>query len=284
MDRVKPKALVFGRSFGLYGHAMALHELGFQICLPHHYRDEIASREEYVSLKESCIYVDEPLLHFRGIELVCCARRPCDNEKIAKELVERGYRGALVLEKPISSSPEKALELASELSQAGLQWDVPYLFIHLEWFDLIQRASSSKNKISIEWTHKAQFTAGHWKTNESEGGGVIAFYLIHILAIFVKLGVPCYLENSKNGRWIIKGEWLEVVFQLSDKASFSLKRFDEILFVQQSPFGAMPKKGNKDSRIPALQRFYTEFLERQVHDGSICFHQLVHERWRDVYK
>ena len=282
MDRIKPKALIFGRSFGLYGHSLALHDLGFQICVPSQYRSTIFSREEYAPLQDRCIYLDDPLAAISEMSLICCARRPLDNEAIAYEVLRAGYQGDLILEKPMSASPDKADRLAAHLSGAQVKWDVPYLLLHLEWFHHIKLLASTKQTLSILWHHKGQFTSDHWKAHDEEGGGILAFYLIHIVALFEKLGLACHIDKSKQGTWTLKGEWLEVEFTLADKASFSIYKQDEKILSQESPFGAQPQKGMRDTRIPALKRFYQAFLERENQQEALQFHQHVHERWRHV--
>lgn len=282
MDRIKPKALIFGRSFGLYGHAMALDELGFDICLPSHYRATIFSRKEYTNLQKNVSYLDDPFSDMSMFSIICCARRPSDNYKLVTELIQRGYSGSVVVEKPMGISPDVADKLALALTQAELKWDIPYLFLQLGWFDLVKQSVLLKTKISILWCHNGQFAADHWKANITQGGGVIGFYLIHIIAIFVKLGLPFQLNHSKDGSCRMTSTWLDVEFKLSDQALFTVIKNDKIMFSNQSPFGSQPKKGLKDTRIPALQRFYQDFLARKDYDEAVAFHKRVHQRWYDV--
>ena len=281
MDRMKQSALIFGRSFGLYGHAMALDKLGVDIFVPSHYRDFIFDREEYVSLQKNACYIDNPLSDINSYSIICCARRPYDNEILVNALLEKGYKGSVIVEKPMGISPDIAHQIAVSLSQAQLRWDVPYLFLHLEWFEHIKHCRGPRDKVSIFWSHNGQFEGNNWKVNDNQGGGILAFYLIHVLALFEKLDLPSQVKRLQDGTWKVSGNWLDVEFKISDDALFSITKDEQVIFHDESPFGAMPTKGTEDTRIPALKKFYQAFFATKDQGDTVAFHQRILERWRD---
>jgi len=282
MDRIENRALILGRSFGVYGHALALLDLEYEIFFPSTYRGEIWSRREYISLQEKCFFLENPIPDITAFGLVCCARRPKENAAIADALLQTTYRGQLIIEKPIAPNPDEAIRLGSELSTAKIKWDVPYLFLYTDWFEPVRKAVKAGEKISINWTHNATFPQGHWKATSDEGGGTVSYYLIHLLALFVQLDQPCPLERRSSNSWLLQGPLVTAAFETGSIMKFSIMQGDRVIFQNESPFGAAPARGKPDTRIAALKNFYTNVLARKDQREIRMFHCDVHQRWRDA--
>jgi len=100
----------------------------------------------------------------------------------------------LILEKPLASSPAKALEILHKLEKINSKYIINYSFRYTLWYKNI----SSKIKIlpkNVELFFIWKFMARHfmhkretWKRLHSEGGGAIRFYGIHLIAILSDIG------------------------------------------------------------------------------------------------
>jgi len=100
----------------------------------------------------------------------------------------------LILEKPLASSPNKAIEILTKLENLKINYLINYSFRYAFWF---QKLSSKIYKLpkDVELFFTWKFRARHfrhnrvtWKKNHSEGGGAIRFYGIHLIAILSDMG------------------------------------------------------------------------------------------------
>ncbi|MGC6512566.1 MAG: hypothetical protein ACON4J_07330 [Parvibaculales bacterium] len=281
MDRVK-KAMIFGRGFGLYGHAVAMVDLGFEVFFPADYRPDVLEREEMAELWDKFHFIDDATSSMSGMDLVCCARRPAENAGLAEKLFETNFSGSLVVEKPIHVTPDTAMRLAEKLNASGLNWGVPYLFLYEDWFADLKEGISSNKKMVLNWSHQIFSTQATWKSNAHQGGGALAFYMIHILAVFQALGLTYRLRKNEKAGWTFESAELCVNFQLDEIANFEILENGKVKLSQAGPFGDMPRKGLRDPRATALQKFYQDLLTGQGTNKTLAFHQGIHERWQDA--
>lgn len=272
-------ALVLGRGFGLYGHAAALAGAGWRVLLPEAYRADVAARPELAHLSGQFGFVDDPKAAFAEVGLICLARRPGDNAALAVSLCERPRCPPLVIEKPIAASPEAADQLADLLRLAGIRWTVPYLFLHTDWVDAIAAAIKQGLRCRILWQHQQAPNLQGWKHDTELGGGALAFYLIHIIALLHVVDPGDVRISRQAGHWLLASERLEVTLQLGDEMGFSVDAGGEQVFLEPSPFGAAPARGKADPRIGPLQRFYAAFLEQPGPQISADLHARIHRTW-----
>jgi hypothetical protein len=103
----------------------------------------------------------------------------------------------LILEKPLSSNPTKALNLLERLIKSNKQFRISYIFRYLLWANCIINpynflaTQGAIKEIEINWFFYAHHFEGDlqtWKRNPNYGGGIIRFYGVHIIALMAEAG------------------------------------------------------------------------------------------------
>lgn len=281
--------LVLGSGFGLYGHAAALVAAGRKVTMPARYLPLAEARPEMKDLVARIEWVEHEDEALSSADGVCLARRPGDNAGLAAELVRRGVGGLLVIEKPIAQTAADAHVLEKLLDGAGRAWATPYLFIHCDWFFALKDRVSDCSRIKILWIHRQAASIGGWKKEEQEGGGLMAFYFIHVLAVLEALypdAKATILVSQRGGpseaislRAISGAATVEIELRLGEQAFFEASVDEVPLFAAEGPFGAMPAKGSPDPRIPILQRFYRSLDSPAELENAMVLSRAVIRRW-----
>lgn len=94
----------------------------------------------------------------------------------------------LILEKPLGLDPPTSKMLLSTLINSNKEFRIGYSFKYTNWgISLLKCLSDTiPNNVKIEWNFLAHHylnNINNWKRNNNEGGGVIRFYGIHIIAL-----------------------------------------------------------------------------------------------------
>lgn len=284
--------LVLGSGFGLYGHAAALAGLGHEVGVPLRYRPFVRARPELASLEGRFSWLDDERKAMAEARLVCFARRPDDNARLVFECVQSGKGGSLVIEKPIAALPQLALQLESTLAAADRSWAVPYLFLHCDWFHALGDAVARGRDAEIHWTHRSAAASGNWKRNESEGGGALAFYFVHCLAVIEALcpgaTIECTRTRRPDGTESVVAtadagsSRLSIVFDMQGDPRFTIVAGETTVYSDTGPFGAAPAAGREDPRVPVLQRFYRALGTAESFTNASRFSRAVTRHWDDV--
>jgi len=255
---------VLGSGFGLYGHIPALVELGFPVATLARYRTVLEGRPELAALqsKLELVATEDELLS--EAQVVVLARRPQDNIRHALSLKGKVSINAIVLEKPPAPSPEGALNILRDLENRRVF--TPYLLRWCEWFPLLQLADAQQ--IAIEWSYVPRVATSHWKSESAAGGGILAFYFIHLVAL-----VSHILPQFSIERFEVVDRKRAVELKLDAKStkavavSFTAGARDNyfriivdgrVAVCAETPFGPTPRAGERDPRIDALKRFYAQ--------------------------
>ncbi len=284
--------LVLGGGFGLYGHLAALARMGRSVGTLARYRATIEARPELRDLVPALTWYDDDDQGFADAEAVVLARRPRDNAVLAERLVGLGWSGHLVIEKPMAETADAAGLLADRLRARNGQWSVPYLFQHCDWYPpLAARIASPDGAIAkIGWSFRQAPQLRAWKRSPDEGGGALAFYFIHCLAL-VEAAIPaadCAFTDSECGsegrRLGISGRKgrasMAVEFTLNcGQPEFMVGLDGSTVVRSENPFGPRPLPGVIDPRVSILQRFYTDSVfgtQRQ----TPAYHARVLSHWK----
>jgi predicted dehydrogenase len=281
--------LVLGGGFGLYGHVAALAADGRQVATPARYRPLAETRPEMKGIVPHIRWVEDEHSALGIARSVCLARRPADNAALTLKLINSGSGGVLIIEKPIAPTPAEALALEHALDVAGRSWAVPYLFLHCDWFVQLAQTFREGGDVSIRWVHRQSASSGSWKTDEDKGGGAMAFYFIHCLAVIEAVcpglhsrvvrmqrpdGASSITVGASKG-----GASISIEFTLADQALFEVRVGSELQWTAYGPFGAMPMSGQPDPRIPALQRFYRMLDTADGLKRAASLSRAVTQRW-----
>src|SRR5580704_17552067 len=104
---------IYGSGFGLYGHLPALAELGHDVVVPARYRPAFDGRTELQPYRSAVHFADNESGMLPMAELAVLARRPEDNDALARQaaLIPNLPRLKLAIEKPPGATPKAALAL-----------------------------------------------------------------------------------------------------------------------------------------------------------------------------
>jgi predicted dehydrogenase len=185
---------VLGAGFGMYGWIPAIATLpGAEIATLEKYRDVFKARKELGELAKRIEFVagvDE--LIDRSDSLVV-AQRPRDHVEAVNMLARTGWKGTVVVEKPLAPRPEEALALIETAAKAGIRLVPGFSIAKTEWAYALagQLAEDAAMDVQIDWRFEANHYAAArdtWKRRLSEGGGALRFYAIHLIAWLAQTG------------------------------------------------------------------------------------------------
>jgi predicted dehydrogenase len=122
------------------------------------------------------------------------AVNPRRQAEIVGELVKAGWRGRLLLEKPVAPSPDEANQTLIELERASIEYGVGFSMMSCNWFSalraLFARGWSEPAEIDMSWLFRAYHHSSDietWKRRKSEGGGALRYFAIHLVAVLASL-------------------------------------------------------------------------------------------------
>lgn len=280
--------LVLGGGFGLYGHLAALAGMDRPVAVPARYRARLLDRPELAELDSRIKWVDEDRA-LAAASHVVLARRPEDNAAMAEALIQRGYTGFLVSEKPLAPSPARSEVLGERLAAAGIDFAVPYLLLNCAWTPDVRAAlAGGSRRVRIDWAFRQSASAWAWKRMPDQGGGNLAFYFIHCIALAEGLlaGADYRWSYAAGGEGREKitliaerdGAVLEIIFdQMANDTYFRIAVDDAPILLENTPFGGVPQRGVPDPRIPVLQSFYRDDVFGAPRPSA--FHRAVAQRW-----
>ena len=275
------EAVVFGSGFGLYGHAIALHELGLRLYLPERYRSVIESRSDLAVLAHHQFFDDHKTLIPPDAQpdALCFCQRPQDNVSKLKETLRMGFAGTMVVEKPFAPTSAESLEVYNQYISPWLsrsetcQIVTPFLFLYLDWQRLICRALADGKRVKVQWNQRPPSDSALWKSTPAQGGGVLAFYGIHLIALALAMqtdephGSIWEVDQSER-HFRVEGSNLSAEINLADKANFRVQQDQNEIFHAPSPFGEAPKPGSRDPRVPALKEHYRRAFSLETRKQS----------------
>lgn len=269
------KVAVLGSGFGLYGYFPALAQQGAQVILLDRYKSVIERRRELQRFAHNIVWVHDENAALDSAEAVVLARRPSDQTSLIDEIVRRSHLSRVLLEKPIGVTPESAGRILDRLSRSAKIVRIGYTFRYNPWAERLLSAGANNGPIEIEWL----FTANHyeadlanWKRHVSEGGGVVRFFGIHLIALLSKLGCTKvdqsqvqFVEQDEASRWQANfaGAGLPpcrvTVDSRSSERSFRV-RSTAVTAQLNDPFDEHEPQFEIDRRVAGLRRLCEDFL------------------------
>lgn len=297
---------IVGSGFGLYGYLPALVRIvGPQkIILPASYKAIIVSRHDLLKYLNSIFWVEDVNEVLRASSKLVLAVPP----KAQLALVETILSGSshaqyLYLEKPIAPNPGSSLKLLNSLEEAGIKVKIAYLFRYTDWgMRLIKQTEVMSNSccIKLVWNFKAHHiekNLQNWKGVSQEGGGILRFYGIHLLAILAEMGykeaefssLSCCVYGSAT-QWQARFverllPAFEISMNISSEVSQFIINFVEIgekplnYFVASDPFEQNVDKEGDDRRISALTKY---LMDEMISKKTNSWHKNVTNLWTAV--
>jgi len=291
---------IIGSGFGLYGYLPAVLESEMsKVCLPSKYRKLLLSRSDIRNYDSLVIWLNSTEDCIKICNSVIIATNPARQHYYVEYFTKQNKYRDLYLEKPISISPQSSMLLLKNTN--GLNIKINYSFIYLDWFQSVKSYFSKfkNSRLRISW----KFTAHHirhdnrktWKNNESQGGGIINFYGIHLIATISKLGTyRAMTSHTKVCSNEYTSKW-EASFCDGDntiEVSIDTNSPEKSFFVQiesrnssssvnhsfADPFETSCKSENADRRIEVVRRY----LLTQTED--LDFYMQTCKLWSEILK
>ena len=192
---------IAGSGFGLYGYLPALIEAFSEpVILPKAYEAKVRARSELQHCLSWIRWVDDAESAMAQASGFVLATPPAVQERMVRKAIRCAAIDKLVIEKPMAVTPAGAAELAQRLKHSGKRFRVAYTLLHTAWQPQLAwpTAVALEGHMEITWTfmaHHFRNALGNWKSVHSEGGGVLRFFGVHVLAMLARRGY-CHVEQS----------------------------------------------------------------------------------------
>jgi hypothetical protein len=302
-----PGAVMFtiiGSGFGLYGYLPALVDtFGGPVVLPRNYQDKMSARPELARYRDAIYWVSDIEAALAAANGVVVATTPIRQPELVAQCLKLPSLELLVLEKPLAATPAMAAELLDKLKQSGKRFRIGYTLLHTAWAARLQvpDAGLFDGTVSVTWTfmaHHFSIALQNWKREHAQGGGVLRFFGIHVVALMARHGYREVAESSLIGRDIGQPEkWLAVFSGLrlpdcrvlvDSRAPANSFRIElngaaesTLLADLQEPFQLEePEVPQGDRRVGVLKRLLHTF--RLDDAGHYAFYDRVNRLWAAV--
>lgn len=301
---------IIGSGFGLYGYLPAAADsFSGTILLMKRYRETFEGRPELIIYAKRIEWVADLEELVSMAETVILSVTPRLQEEIVINKIIGSSVRNLILEKPVAVSPEAAESLLKRIKVSGIHFRIGYNLFHTVWANELAKllkGSDGKVDIVIDWTFKAHHystSAATWKRNVEEGGGVLRFYGIHLIAVAAAFGYNVVVFSLVRGfsqaeiyQWDVcfsDNYGAEMTLHLNSHATstvFSVSATDrsqpgaEISICQKDPFmGAVPGGfGIIDPRIDSLKALINSLADRSLDDECLEMYRATNDLWKQV--
>ena len=266
---------ILGSGFGLYGYLPALlqHQSG-PVLLLQDARERLLVRPELAWTLPRIVWAADRRELLARTSVLAIALPPALQQQLLASLAPAPALQAVLLEKPVACSPGEARDLLDIARARGWRLRVGYTLPHTRWFGSLAARTElrSAELLELEWTFMAHhFRTGldTWKRHRAQGGGVLRFYAIQILALLERLGYR-HITRAMIGGDATMPERIEAeasahglpplhirVDARSDTAAFRMRAWTgnslSTLLDLPEPFAAETPGPGLDTRIDALR-------------------------------
>jgi predicted dehydrogenase len=287
-------AAILGSGFGLYGYLPAIIEAGSEhIILPERYRAKFSTRPELSRFADAIEWVVDEDAALKRADCVITALRPDLQMRWVSYCLQLPNVERLLLEKPLTPTPDTALSLFDNLIDARKIFRIGYIFRLTSWGDKMLRSLSrspngnGRDELHITWgflAHHYRHPSATWKRHQSSGGGALRFYGIQLITLLAELGYKNVSSSKIFGpdadeivRWSasFSGTGLpDCRVAIDTRATSNEFRIERsgpdamnVLVNQPDPFEATqdaPLPGELDRRVPLLTRLYRSLWDEQT--------------------
>ncbi len=293
---------IIGSGFGFYGYLPALAEKKENIIfIPEGYRSTLNQRKELTPYKESISFLPSIEACLDQCEALVVASIPSLQTSIVDEALKRKNINTLFLEKPLSRTPLESIDLLERLIESHKKFRINYSFFYSCWWDDLRTLleENKASKVVIDWKFNAYHFSNNlknWKRYHQDGGGVLRFYGIHLIAVLARMGYKVstsLLESENEGEphsWyasFYSKNFPNVEINLSTTSlvkEFSVKTLvqgvSKVVLNLENPFQKEEVIQNQDIRVSLLKGFI------KSQDVSSClfekWYSQVNALWLDI--
>lgn len=194
---------IFGSGFGLYGYLPALIDgLHEQVCLPKKYLKALRARKDLSSLEGKIFWVKDEVEAIQCSDKVIVAVNPVRQFEVIRRCLSVGFTGHFFLEKPLAESPQKAVKLLDFLDASDAGYSIGYSFLYIDKLKASLADNYDTKHLLLNWEFMAHHfvkNLSNWKRYDTEGGGVLRFYGIHVIALLVESGYSGVVSSILTG-------------------------------------------------------------------------------------
>lgn len=279
------KVGILGSGFGLYGYMPALLGMGHTPFMPLRYREKLLARPELSDFDSHVHWVASATQVLQQSDTLIVALRPASQIEFVRKALHFSNIDRFLLEKPLACSPIQAAGLLSDLTAHAKRVRVGFNFRFTSWavdFKKSLQSMDANGEIYIDWFFKAHHFANDldvWKRYASQGGGVLGFYGIHLLAFLAECGysevqdsrlIGSQRDQPQYWRATLSGQGLPrcivTVDTNSEQKIFHLNSSKEsksaLLNIRLSdPFDQLTSIGALDRRVELLKQVCATLLD-----------------------
>ena len=261
------KTLIIGSGLGIYGSLPAT--IGFsKIYLNQKYKKKIQKRKELKKYINKIVWYLDIKSIINKINYVIIAQKPKNQINIVRKILKYSLPRHFFLEKPISNTPLRSLNLINLLNQKKIKFSTGYLFKYLKWYKFLKNNLNQNNKFKIVWEIKKNSNNNAWKYNHYEGGGILRFYSIHFIRALFDLQITKISKKTINKKqWYIKAQdiknnSLDICVKFSNINRFKFYMNNTKIFAGPNPF---LKKiiANNDPRVKIVKNYLKDSLKKK---------------------
>ena len=198
---------IIGSGFGLYGYLPAFVDGCTQrIVLQESYRGRFERRTELASYTDMIQWEADESSVLRVAKGAAIALRPADQVAFVPLCLEQTNIECLLLEKPLAPNPVLAANLFDKLISSRKKFRIGYSFRFTNWGQNLINQIVSCNEDGVlffEWSFLAHHFANdlqNWKRFSLEGGGVVRFFGIHVIALLAEIGYRNVVVSRAFGK------------------------------------------------------------------------------------
>lgn len=175
-----------------------------QVVLPQKYRFKILARPELKEFASGIEWVENEETALARASGVVIAVPPVYQPEIIARCLQLPRLNYLLVEKPLATSPSLADQTLDLLLKSKKTFRIAYSFLGTSWCNTLRLREHTRHDkhISIAW----QFMAHHfrhglhnWKRLHAQGGGVLRFFGIHLVALLSMSGYDEVVQSVLCG-------------------------------------------------------------------------------------
>ncbi len=300
---------ILGSGFGLYGYSPAVLLLEGEIALLERAKPKFLNRKELLQYSSRIKWFSNLEYFLKSVQTVIISVPPNEQVEILEYCLHYKNIKKLILEKPIAPDPKTSIKILMRLINANMDFRIGYSFLYTNWYELMKKKIEGNRTngnivLNIKWhfeAHHYKENLQNWKRSRSEGGGVLRYYGIHIIAILTDLTMnkimnsklDCYSDDDCY-KWnficsdIFGNTGIVEIDTNSMKEEFSINivnskndKDEYFSFSASSPFESEPYL-HFDQRVKPLKMLYSDLISRSMNETDKDFYEKVNFFWDEI--
>ena len=253
------KVGILGGGFGLYGYLPAFANLQYDIYTLSKYESFINKRPDLDKYIENINFLNEEKELINKVDYINIARNPESQYQFLIYNKPYSFKH-LYIEKPIAHETIAYSKCIENFETENTSFSVFYSLTYMDWYNNIieEMQQDIDQKFEIVWKIKQKSSS--WKQDISRGGGMLKFYGIHFIKMFIDAKLTLKNITMSENKLEINLEsnnfnLLNILIESSDKNLFSIHKNEEIQVNSSNPFLKEIIPGLPDPRIEIIEKY-----------------------------